>query len=106
MFTTDGPDAPAGRYPTWPEFLDDWLRVYLCIGRFRPEDARVLDVLLGQRIVSEDDLATVVTMVREAQAWPVDSVLTHYDNRLDNLVVDADTVTVLDWDLSCAGIGI
>lgn len=106
MFTTDRSGAYAGRYPTWPEFGDHWLRVYLCAGRFRSEDARVLDLLLRQRIVTERDLAAVESRVREAQSWPVSSVLTHYDNRLDNLVVDGDTVTVLDWGLSCAGIGI
>lgn len=106
MFTTDSSGAHVGRYPTWPDFLEHWLRVYLCVGQFRSEDARTLDLLLGQGVVTERDLASVVAKVREAQSWPVCSVLTHYDNRLDNLVVDRETVTVLDWDLSCAGIGI
>lgn len=62
--------------------------------------------MLAQRIVTERHLAAVAAKVREAQRWPVESVLTHYDNRLDNIVVEADEITVLDWDLSHAGIGI
>lgn len=106
MFTTDGSGSIVGCHPSWVEFLTDWLQVYLCVGDSRPEDARVLDFLLSQHIVTEHDLATVATTVQGAASWTVDSVLTHYDNRVNNLVITNDTVTVLDWDLSCAGIGL
>ncbi|SDS34000.1 Phosphotransferase enzyme family protein [Actinopolymorpha singaporensis] len=124
MFVPDGAGGYRGRFGTWVEYLDNWLGVHLCVGRSRPEDQKVLDLFLAQGIVTEGDLALVAAKVREAQEWPVASVLTHYDNRLDNLVVDsggaADTdkpdgpdgpdgagrITVLDWGLSLAGIGI
>lgn len=105
MFTVDGSGSIVGCYPTWPEFLTDWLQVYLCVGEARPDDARVLDFLLKQHIVTERDLATVATRVHDAATWTVDSVLTHYDNRA-NLMINNSTVTMLDWGLSCAGIGI
>lgn len=66
----------------------------------------MLEFLLSQHIVTEHDLATVAASVQGAASWTVDSVLTHYDNRVNNLVINNDTVTVLDRDLSCAGIGI
>ncbi|SFH05363.1 Phosphotransferase enzyme family protein [Actinopolymorpha cephalotaxi] len=121
MFVPDGSGGYRGRFATWAEYLDNWLRVHLCVGGSRPEDQKVLDLFLAQGIVTEGDLAQVTAKAREAQEWPVASVLTHYDNRLDNLVVDAgDTgdsddpdhaddagrITVLDWGLSLAGIGI
>lgn len=106
MFTTDSSGATVGCYPTWPEFLHDWLQVYLCVGDARPQDARVLDLLLSQDIVTERDLGTVAAKVRDATSWMVSSVLTHYDNRVANLVISDAAVTLLDWDLSCAGIGI
>ena len=103
------PDESAkyrGRFATWAAYLDEWLAVHLCIGRSRPEDQRVLDLLLAQDIVSERDFAALASRVCEAQRWPVTSVLTHYDNRAENLVVEAGEITVLDWGLSLAGIGI
>ena len=106
MFVPDGAGGYRGRFGTWADYLNCWLGVHLCIGQSRPEDEKVLTFLLAQKIVTESDLATVAAKVREAQEWPVRSVLTHYDNRLDNLVVDADRITVLDWGLSLAGIGI
>jgi len=107
LFVPDGSDEYRGRFATWTEYLNCWLGVHLCVGQTRPEDERVLDLFLAQGIVTERDLAVVESKVREAQEWPVRSVLTHYDNRLDNLVVDdADRITVLDWGLSLAGIGI
>jgi aminoglycoside phosphotransferase len=106
LFVPDGSGGYRGRFANWAEYLDRWLGVYLCVGRSRPEDEKVLDLFLAQGIVTERDLAAVASKVREAQDWPVRSVLTHYDNRLDNLVVDAGRITVLDWGLSLAGIGI
>ncbi|GAA5027825.1 phosphotransferase [Actinopolymorpha pittospori] len=106
MFVPDGSGGYRGRFATWTDYLNRWLGVHLCVGQFRPEDEKVLNLLLAQRIVTEADLAAVASKVREAQEWPVRSVLTHYDNRLDNLVVDADEITVLDWGLSLAGTGI
>jgi hypothetical protein len=106
LFVPDGSGGYRGRYPTWRDYLDRWLALHLCVGEHRPEDEKVLDVLLDQRILSERDLTTVESKVREARDWPVGSALTHYDNRLDNLVVDAGRITVLDWGLSLAGIGI
>ncbi|QGN34416.1 phosphotransferase [Microlunatus sp. Gsoil 973] len=106
MFAPDGSGQIVGCYPTWPDFLNAWMQVYLCVGDARPEDARVLDFLLSQHIVSESDLARVAAGVRSASSWTVDSVLTHYDNRLNNLVINNAAVTMLDWDLSCAGIGL
>lgn len=106
LFVPDCSDEYRGRFATWTEYLNCWLGVHLCIGQPRPEDERVLDLFLAQGIVTERDLAVVESKVREAQEWPVRSVLTHYDNRLDNLVVDDAGITVLDWGLSLAGIGI
>ncbi len=107
MFVPDGSGGYRGRFSTWTDYLNRWLAVHLCIGPARPEDQKVLDLFLAQGIVTERDFATVASKVREAQEWPVRSVLTHYDNRLDNLVVDAeDRITMLDWGLSLAGIGI
>ena len=106
MFVPDGAGGFRGRFATWTEFLDRWLSVHLCVGECRPEDEKALNFLLAQGIVTERDVAVVESKVREAQEWPVRSVLTHYDNRLANLVVDADGITVLDWGLSLAGIGI
>ncbi|MET9023799.1 phosphotransferase [Actinopolymorpha sp. NPDC004070] len=112
MFVPDGAGGYRGRFASWAEYLDNWLGVHLCVGRSRPEDQKVLDLFLAQGIVTENDLALVTAKVREAQEWPVRSVLTHYDNRLDNLVVEASgagnagRITVLDWGLSLAGIGI
>lgn len=106
MFVPDGSDSIAGCYPTWPDFLSAWMRVYLCAGDAGPDDARLLDFLLSQHVVTERDLATVAARVQGAASWSVDSVLTHYDNRLDNLVINDGAVTMLDWDLSCAGIGL
>lgn len=100
MFTVDGSGSIVGCYPTWPEFLTDWLQVNLCVGEAPPDDARVLDFLLKQHIVTERDLATVATRVHDAATWTVDSVLTHYDNRA-NLMINISAVTMLDWDLSC-----
>ena len=106
FFVPDGGGGYRGRFATWTDYLDRWLAIHLCVGRSRPEDLRVLDVLLAQAIVTEHDLATLAAKVREAQDWPVRSVLTHYDNRAENLVVDAAGITVLDWGLSLAGVGI
>ena len=109
MFVPDGTGGFRGRFATWAEYLDNWLGVHLCVGRSRPEDQKALDLFLAQGIVTEKHLARVAARVREAQEWPVTSVLTHYDNRLENLVVEAagaGRVTVLDWGLSLAGIGI
>ena len=97
MFVPDGAGGFRGRFATWTDYLNCWLGVHLCVGQSRPEDEKVLTLLLAQGIVTEHDLAAVAAKVREAQEWPVRSVLTHYDNRLDNLVVDADRITVLDW---------
>jgi hypothetical protein len=106
MFVPDGSGGYRGRFPSWADYLNCWLGVHLCVGQSRVEDQKVLDLLLAQRIVTEADLAAVAEKVLEAQEWPVRSVLTHYDNRLDNLVVDRDGITLLDWGLSLAGIGI
>lgn len=106
VFVSDGSGGYRGRFATWPDYLDQWLAVHLCVGRSRPEDEKVLNLLLAQGIVTERDLEKVAVKVREAQAWPVRSVLTHYDNRFDNVVVDDIGVTLLDWGLSLAGIGI
>ncbi|HZC26721.1 MAG TPA: phosphotransferase [Actinopolymorphaceae bacterium] len=105
MFVPDGSGGYRGRFATWTDYLDRWLGVHLCRGQSRPEDRKVLDLLLSQGIVTERDFETLESKVREAQEWPVRSALTHYDNRLDNLVVDAGQITVLDWGLSLAGIG-
>lgn len=106
MFVPDGSAGYRGRFASWTDYLDRWLAVHLCIGGSRPKDQRVLDLLLAQEIVTERDFATVASKVREARGWPVKSVLTHYDNRAENLVVGADGITMLDWGLSLAGIGI
>lgn len=99
--------AYRGRLPTWPGYLDRWLAVHLCAGTNpRPEDEKVLDLILAQRIVTERDLAAVEAKVREARTWPAKSVLTHYDNRMDNVVADGDAITMLDWGLALAGIGV
>jgi hypothetical protein len=63
-------------------------------------------LLLAQRNVTERDLSTLAAKVLHARGWPVRSVLTHYDNRLDNLIVDHGAITVLDRGLSPAGTGI
>ena len=65
-----------------------------------------MDLLLAQDVVSERDFSALASKVRDAQGWPVTSVLTHYDNRAENLVVEAGEITMLDWGLSLAGIGI
>ncbi len=106
LFVPDGSGGYRGHFASWAEYLNRWLGVYLCVGQSRPEDEKVLDLFLAQDIVTERDLAAVASKVREAQEWPVRSVLTHYDNLLNNLVVDAGRITVLDWGLSLAGIGI
>jgi Phosphotransferase enzyme family len=107
LFVPDGSTGYRGRFPTWIDYLDRWLSVHLGVGQIRPESQRVVELFLAQGIVDEHDLATVAAKVREAQSWPVTSVLTHYDNRLDNLVIDAGgNITMLDWGLSLAGIGI
>lgn len=106
MFVPDGSGGYRGRFSTWTDYVDSWLAVHLCVGASRAEDEKALNFLLAQGIVTEHDLAVVEAKLRDAQKWPVTSVLTHYDNRLANLVVDADRITVLDWGLSLAGIGI
>lgn len=106
LFVPDGSGGYRGRFTTWSDYLDGWLRVHLGVGQSRPEGEKALDHLLAQDILTEGDFARLVSKVRAAQGWSVRSVLTHYDNRLDNIVVDAGEITVLDWGLSLAGIGI
>lgn len=92
-----------GRFATWTDYLDRYLELFLVRG---PENAKTLDQLLAQDLATERDLARVEARVREARTWPVRPRLTHYDNRLDNVMVDGDRIAVLDWGLAFSGIGI
>lgn len=102
-FTPDGAHGFRGRFATWTDYLDRYLELFLVRG---PENAETLDQLLAQDLVDEADLGRVEARIREAQTWPVRPRLTHYDNRLDNVMVDGDRITVLDWGLAFSGIGI
>ena len=105
-FVADGAGGFRGRFATWSDNLDDWLATHLRVGWSGDGNREALDLFLAQDVVTEQDLATVAAKVGEAREWPIRSVLTHYDNRLDNLVVDEGRITVLDWGLSFAGVGI
>jgi hypothetical protein len=48
----------------------------------------------------------IAGQLHAAKGWPVESVLVHYDNRLDNLVVDGAQISLLDWGLAFTGIGV
>ncbi|MBM7783411.1 phosphotransferase family protein [Tenggerimyces flavus] len=102
-FTPDEANGFRGRFATWPDYLDRYLELFLVRG---PENAKTLDQLLAQDLVDERDLGRVEARVRAARTWPVRPQLTHYDNRLDNVMVDGDRITVLDWGLAFSGIGI
>jgi hypothetical protein len=95
-----------GQYATWDEYLNDQLAKYLGCDEMRGEERRVQALFLAQEIISERELDKIAAKLDEAKAWQVYSVLTHYDNRLDNLMVNGKNVMLLDWGLAYAGIGI
>jgi hypothetical protein len=95
-----------GQHAAWSDYLDHHIETYLFGDESCKEGQNVRALFLAQGIISPRELTKIVAKVEAAKGWPVESVLTHYDNRLDNLIVDGETVTVLDWGLAFAGIGI
>jgi hypothetical protein len=72
----------------------------------RQEDRRVRDLFLAQDLLSGADMEKIAARLHAAKAWDTQSVLIHYDNRLANLLVDGGEVTLVDWGLAYAGIGL
>lgn len=107
-----GPFVPAadgeyrGQHATWSAYLDDQLAKYLGCDEMSDEERRVQGLFLAQEIIGARELDKIAAKLNEAKGWQVDSVLTHYDNRLDNLIVNGEAVMLLDWGLAYAGIGI
>jgi hypothetical protein len=95
-----------GEHATWGEYVDAQMARYLFRGTLHPEQRRVREILLDQGIIGWAELEKVAAQLQTARDWPVQSVLVHYDNRLDNLLVDGERVTLLDWGLAVAGVGI
>jgi len=95
-----------GQHATWSEYVDVQMARYLFRGTLHPEQRRVREILLGQGIIGWAEMEKIAAQLQTAKGWPVQSVLVHYDNRLDNLLVDGERVTLLDWGLAVAGVGI
>lgn len=103
-----------GRYATWDAYLDACIAKYLFMGPLDPSARSVRDLYLAQAIVTEADLAKVAARLEAAKRWDVQPVLVHYDNRLANLIIDTkgngeadgETMTLVDWGLAYAGIGL
>jgi len=95
-----------GRYATWDAYLDACLAKYLFMGPLTSQACSIRDLYLAQGIATAADLAKVAARLEAAKRWDVQPVLVHYDNRLANLIVDGETMTLVDWGLAYAGIGL
>jgi hypothetical protein len=95
-----------GRYATWGAYLDACMAEYLFMGALSPHARRVRDLFLAQGIISGADLEKIAARLEAAKRWGTQSFLIHYDNRLANLIVNGEAVTLVDWGLAYAGIGL
>lgn len=95
-----------GRYPTWSAYLDACIARYLFQGRLSQEERSIRDLFLAQSLLSRVDLEKIAARLEAAKNWGTQSVLIHYDNRLANLIVEDREITLIDWGLAYAGIGL
>jgi hypothetical protein len=95
-----------GRYATWDAYLDACIATYLFMGSLSQQARAVRDLFLTQGFISGVELEKIATRLEAAKHWGTQSVLIHYDNRLANLIVDKVDVTLVDWGLAYAGIGL
>ncbi|HYN87680.1 MAG TPA: phosphotransferase, partial [Ardenticatenaceae bacterium] len=86
--------------------LEACIAKYLFMGPLSQEERAVRDLFLSQGIISSVELEKIATQLDAAKNWGTQSVLVHYDNRLANLIVDGGEVTLVDWGLAYAGIGL
>jgi hypothetical protein len=105
-FVPAGQGGYRGRYATWNAYLDTCIAKYLFMGPLSRQARAVRDLFLAQGIISGADLEKIASRLEAAKHWGTRPVLTHYDNRLANLIVDKDEVTLVDWGLAYAGIGL
>jgi hypothetical protein len=95
-----------GKFATWGGYLDASMERYLFMGAMNQDAHRIKTLFLAQGIISQRELDKIAGQFHAAKGWPVESVLVHYDNRLDNLMVDGTQISLLDWGLAFAGIGV
>jgi hypothetical protein len=79
---------------------------YLFMGAMHQDARSIKALFLAQGIITQRELDKIAGQLHAAKAWPVQSVLVHYDNRLDNLMVNGAQISLLDWGLAFAGIGV
>ncbi len=101
-----GDGTYCGRYATWADYLDACIARYLTPASANGHVRNACDRLLVHGILSSPDMAQIADRLHVAKGWETQSVLVHYDNRLSNLMVEGDEVTLLDWGLAYAGIGL
>jgi hypothetical protein len=95
-----------GRFATWNDYIDYSIKKYLFMGQPSREARKVRALFLEQGLISGTELDKIAAKLNASKGWTVQSVLTHYDNRLDNLILDGEEVTLVDWGLAYAGVGI
>ena len=95
-----------GFHATWDAYLDACMAKYLFMGPLSQQARRIRDLFLAQEILSGTELEKIAAQLEAAKHWGTQSVLIHYDNRLANLMVDDEEMTLVDWGLAYAGIGL
>ena len=96
----------SGEHATWSAYLDACIAKYLFHAPLSMEEQAVRDLFFAQGILSENELDKIESQLNAAKSWGIEPVLIHYDNRLANLIVDDQEITLVDWGLAYAGIGL